>query len=106
MNSDSKFPNIARSRRKSTIFRAETPPTAAPEHLSRPLFPRNPHFPASGPANGSFKGPHLKSKFLTAIRLRQPVRNPTQAHMGVKMSGDLDVGPALKCLMPMQRWPI
>jgi len=46
MNFDPKFPNIARSRRKSTIFRAETPPTAAPEHLSRPLFPRNPHFPA------------------------------------------------------------
>ena len=30
-----------------------------------PLFPRNPLFPASGPATGSFNGPHLKSKFLS-----------------------------------------
>jgi hypothetical protein len=29
-----------------------------------PLFPRNPLFPASGPATSSFNGLHPKSKFL------------------------------------------
>ena len=31
---------------------------------SYPLFPRNPLFPASGLATGSFHGLHTKSKFL------------------------------------------
>jgi hypothetical protein len=33
-------------RRGLGIFLIETPLTAAPKHLFRPLFPRNPHFPA------------------------------------------------------------
>jgi phage gpG-like protein len=33
-----------------------------------PLFPRNPFFPAPGPATGSFNGLHAKSKFLAAKR--------------------------------------
>jgi hypothetical protein len=34
-----------------------------------PLFPRNPLFPASGPATSSFNGLHPKSKFLAFIHL-------------------------------------
>ena len=40
------------------------------QHLSFtqiPLFPRNPLFPASGPATRSLNGLHTKSKFLAAI---------------------------------------
>ncbi len=50
-------PNHATFRRKPGIFRAETPPTAAPEHLSRAIFP------TSAPLSGSFYGPHAKNKF-------------------------------------------
>jgi hypothetical protein len=35
-----------------------------PKHLFRPLFPRNPFFPASGPAHRLFEEPPAKSKFL------------------------------------------
>jgi len=34
-----------------------------------PLFPRNPLFPASGPATRSFNGLHPKSNFLAAARV-------------------------------------
>ena len=74
-----KRPGKLRSRQMKT---AENPPNSAKhrrpaEHSSFqrfsfqhfsftqiPLFPRNPLFPASGPANRSFNGLHLKSKFL------------------------------------------
>ena len=46
-----KSPESADYRRGLGIFLTETPLTAAPKHFFRPLFPRNPHFPAlrSGP---------------------------------------------------------
>jgi hypothetical protein len=67
-------------RRGLGIFLIETPLTAAPKHLFRPLFPRNPHFPAlrSVPmavSEGSrqkqipsslFQKAPAKSKFLAA----------------------------------------
>ena len=43
---------------------AETPPTAAPEHLSRPFFPRNPHFPALRSGHRLFQRPPTESNFL------------------------------------------
>jgi hypothetical protein len=52
-------------RRGLGFFLTETPPTGAPKHLFRPLFPRNPHFPASGPTQGLFQGPPAESKILT-----------------------------------------
>jgi hypothetical protein len=61
-----KSPNHATFRREPGIFRAETPPTGAPKHRYRPLFPRNPLFPASGPATGSYNGIHRESNFLAA----------------------------------------
>jgi hypothetical protein len=75
--------NPARSWCGATIFRAETPPTAAPEHLSHPLSPRNPLFPASGPATGSFNGPHLKSKFL-AIAIHE---TGYSGHLSIECEG-------------------
>jgi hypothetical protein len=39
-------PESADYRRVPGIFLTETPPTEAPNHRLRPLFPRNPHFPA------------------------------------------------------------
>ena len=46
-----KSPESAVYRRGLGIFLTETPPPDTPKHLFRPLFPRNPHFPAlrSGP---------------------------------------------------------
>jgi hypothetical protein len=46
-----KSPELADYRRGPGIFPTETPPTDAPKHLFRSLFPRNPQFPAlrSGP---------------------------------------------------------
>jgi hypothetical protein len=54
-------------RREPGISRAETSPNAGPKHRYRPLFPRNPLFPASGPATGSYNGIHRESNFLAAI---------------------------------------
>jgi hypothetical protein len=62
-----KSPESAVYRRGLGIFLAETPLTEAPKHLFRPLFPRNPHFPASGPSQWLFQGPPAESKFL-AVR--------------------------------------
>jgi len=44
---------------------------------SYPLFPRNPLFPASGLATGSFNGLHTKSKFLAVKKALycKPMRN-------------------------------
>ena len=64
MNFPPKSHNPARSRRGLGIFSAETPPSVSPQHLFRPLFPRSPLFPATGPATGSFNGFHPKSKSL------------------------------------------
>ena len=64
MKTTVKSPNHATFRRGLRIFLTETPPTDRPKHLFRPLFPRNPLFPASGPATGYFNGLHAKSKFL------------------------------------------
>jgi hypothetical protein len=64
MNFPPKSPNLAKYRRGLEFFLTETLPTVAPKHFFRPLFPRNPFFPASGPANRSFNGLHPKSKFL------------------------------------------
>ena len=61
-----KSPESADYRRGPGIFVTETPTTEAPKHFFRSLFPRNPLFPASGPATGSFNGLHAKSKFLAA----------------------------------------
>jgi hypothetical protein len=41
-----KSPEQAVYRRGLGIFLTETPSTDRPKHLFRPLFPRNPHFPA------------------------------------------------------------
>ncbi len=41
-----KSPESAVHRRGLGIFLTETPPTDTRRHLFRPLFPRNPHFPA------------------------------------------------------------
>jgi hypothetical protein len=41
-----KSPESAVYRRELGIFLTETPLAAAPKHFFRPLFPRNPHFPA------------------------------------------------------------
>lgn len=49
-----KSPESADYRRGLGIFLTETPPTDTPKHLFRPLFPRNPLFPASDP--GSYTG--------------------------------------------------
>ena len=49
------LPHNARSWRGPGPFLTETPPTDSPKHLFRPLFPRNPLFPAlrSGPTTVS-----------------------------------------------------
>ncbi|MGL4399497.1 MAG: hypothetical protein ACRCXD_06490, partial [Luteolibacter sp.] len=44
-----KSPESAVYRRGLGIFLTNTPPTDTPKHLFRPLFPRNPHFPALRP---------------------------------------------------------
>jgi len=59
-----KSPNHTTFRRELGIFRAETPRAERLKHIFRPRFPRNPLFPCSGPATGSFNGLHAKSKFL------------------------------------------
>jgi len=46
------------------IFLTETPPTASLKHLIRPLFPRNPLFPALRSSPTAVSGPPVKSKFL------------------------------------------
>jgi hypothetical protein len=80
-----KSPESAVYRRGLGIFLTETPPTDTPtcppkprrrrKHFFRPLFPRNPHFPASGPAwagaaqrrlpHWLFQGPPAESRFLS-----------------------------------------
>ena len=61
MNAAVNSAETAYYRRELGIFLTETPPTDAPKHPFRPLSPRNPFFPASGPATGSFNGLHAKS---------------------------------------------
>ena len=61
-----KSPESAVYRRGLGIILTETPPTDTPRHFFRPLFPRNPLFPASGLATGSLNGLNPKSKFLGA----------------------------------------
>jgi len=50
----------------SSLFLAETPLPEAPKHFFRPLFPRNPISPPSGPTQWLFQKPPAESKFLAA----------------------------------------
>jgi hypothetical protein len=57
MKTAMKSPDSTDYRHGLGFFLTETPPTDEPKHLFRPLFPRNPLFPAlrSGP-KGYFRG--------------------------------------------------
>jgi hypothetical protein len=59
-----KSPESAVCRRGLGILLTETPPTDAPKHLFRPLFPRNPFFPCLRSGHRLFQGPPAESNFL------------------------------------------
>ena len=62
-----KFSESADYRRGLGFFLTETPSTAAPKHLFRPLFPRNPLFPRLRSGHQLFQRPSAESKFLAVI---------------------------------------
>lgn len=65
-----KSPEPAVYRRGLGIFLTETPPTDTPKHLFRPLLPRNPLFPVSGPLMSFLKGLRPKSNSLAPVGSR------------------------------------
>jgi len=58
-----------------TARAAEKPPATQTDrqNLTAEHAAINPHFPASGPATGSFNGLHLKSKFLQKNKNNEPI---------------------------------
>ena len=71
MNPPPKSPNLVKPRRPAehSSFQRFSFQYFSFQHFSAtqtPLFPRNPLFPASGPATISFNGLHAKSGFLAA----------------------------------------
>jgi hypothetical protein len=71
-----KSPESAVYRRGLGVFLTETPLTAAPKHFFRPLFPRNPHFPALQ------SSPPTSPRLRRSGRLRQAGRSDPTAISG------------------------
>ena len=65
-----KSPNHATFRREPGIFRAETSRTDRPIHIFRPLFPRNPHFPALRSGHRLSQRPSPQKQILFFMKLR------------------------------------